>query len=263
VATITITEQLALKLSLEDRFRPRIRAAFNAIIKDFRIFVAATGTIPTLRKYQAVWETLVDNHYKRTQNAFKGVILPGKKQVEITDEDREEILLLALLTWREQNASQSAVAITATTRDNMFDAINTALEQARNEGITLTNRELAVSAAAILRRKLQSRVSGIAITETQKPSESTKHIEAETESGLTPRILGGSALAPTTSRKRWRTVGDDRVRKIHRQVNGQMRSLNEPFIVNGQYLMHPGDSSLGASIDNVANCRCISQYIIG
>lgn len=259
----SITTQLALKLSLEDKLRPQLRTVFNSIVKDFRILVATTGMTPTLKKYVSIFETVIDNHYKRVNRAFSGIVKAGKKQSpEQTDEDREEMLLLALLAWREKNARRNAELIMNTTRANMLDAIRLAQEQARIEGRILTTRELAAAAAAILRRKLKSRVSGIAITETQAPSESTKYIEAEVESGLTPRVLGGAALVATKSIKRWRTVGDHRVRKAHFLANYQEQPLNKPFVVNREYLMHPGDMSLGASLDNVVNCRCTAQYSV-
>lgn len=257
----TITEQLAFKIKLEDTLRPKIKALFNRIVKTFAITVATTGTPPPLRIYQAVFEALLDMHYEKASKIFTGIVSKPVKQNADDDDDLEK-LLLALIAWRELRAPNQAKVIVSTTQANMTEAINIALEQARNEGKILTNRELAVSAAAILKRKLNRRISSIAITETQAPSESTKYIEAEVLSGLTPSILGGSSLVQTPSKKRWRTMGDDRVRKIHHLVNGQERSLNEPFIVNGEYLRFPGDSSLGASIDNIANCRCIAVYSV-
>ena len=61
--------------------------------------------------------------------------------------------------------------------------------------------------------------------------------------------------------KAWVTMGDDRVRDWHQAANWQTVPVNDPFIVHGEYLMHPGDSSMGASLNNVSGCRCHASYL--
>lgn len=63
--------------------------------------------------------------------------------------------------------------------------------------------------------------------------------------------------------KRWVSAGNDgRTRDAHLQANGQEVPIDEPFKVDGEYLMYPGDISLGASAGNVINCRCVSVNFI-
>lgn len=55
----------------------------------------------------------------------------------------------------------------------------------------------------------------------------------------------------------WDATGDNRVRETHREMDGQKVGLNEPFITpNGDRLMYPGDSSLGAPPEETIQCRC-------
>ena len=56
----------------------------------------------------------------------------------------------------------------------------------------------------------------------------------------------------------WSATGDARVRDSHREMDGQtVRGLNTPFVApSGARMMHPGDSSLGASGADVIQCRC-------
>lgn len=61
--------------------------------------------------------------------------------------------------------------------------------------------------------------------------------------------------------KKWRTIIDGREREWHEEVNGVTVPINEPFEVNGELLMYPLDDSLGASADNIANCRCCAEYM--
>jgi hypothetical protein len=60
--------------------------------------------------------------------------------------------------------------------------------------------------------------------------------------------------------KVWGTMGDDKVRPAHEDADGQEQPLDQPFIVDGEMLMYPGDTDLGASAGNVCNCRCSSVY---
>lgn len=63
-------------------------------------------------------------------------------------------------------------------------------------------------------------------------------------------------------KKCWVTIGDHRTRDWHIQAGidyGDVQKaipIDEPFIVNGEKLMYPGDTSLGASPNNIYNCRC-------
>ena len=54
--------------------------------------------------------------------------------------------------------------------------------------------------------------------------------------------------------KEWSTALDGRERASHRAADGQSVPFNQPFIVQGQELMEPGDRRGSAS--NVINCRC-------
>jgi hypothetical protein len=54
--------------------------------------------------------------------------------------------------------------------------------------------------------------------------------------------------------KRWDTIMDDRERDAHRHVNGQTVPLNQPFLVEGFPMMHPGDPKAPPAL--VCNCRC-------
>lgn len=49
----------------------------------------------------------------------------------------------------------------------------------------------------------------------------------------------------------------------HRRPNGQIQRNGSAFLVSGQLLMYPGDTSLGASAGNVIACRCTSVAYFG
>ena len=63
-----------------------------------------------------------------------------------------------------------------------------------------------------------------------------------------------------TETKIWNTMEDEKVRPSHAAANGQRRPIGEPFQLAGGLLQQPRDSSLGASLGEVINCRCIASY---
>lgn len=62
-------------------------------------------------------------------------------------------------------------------------------------------------------------------------------------------------------RKGWLATEDSRTRPEHHSADGQLAALSKPFKVGGELLNFPGDWSLGASADNVINCRCSIEFI--
>lgn len=71
-----------------------------------------------------------------------------------------------------------------------------------------------------------------------------------------------SAVAGTGTlplQKTWLATVDDRTRPAHVDADGQtVQSVEEPFDVDGEELMYPGDEN--GSPENVCNCRCTVIY---
>lgn len=57
--------------------------------------------------------------------------------------------------------------------------------------------------------------------------------------------------------KQWITRNDEKVRQAHRDANGQLQFLSDPFDVGGTPMQYPGDPS--APADLTINCRCIMR----
>lgn len=57
--------------------------------------------------------------------------------------------------------------------------------------------------------------------------------------------------------KQWLTRNDERVRQAHRDTNGQLQLLDDPFDVGGTPMQFPGDPT--APADLTINCRCIMR----
>ena len=57
--------------------------------------------------------------------------------------------------------------------------------------------------------------------------------------------------------KTW-VISGNNTRPSHLEADGQEVDQDEPFIVDGEELMYPRDSSMGASAGNIINCACTS-----
>ena len=68
------------------------------------------------------------------------------------------------------------------------------------------------------------------------------------------------AVKSGKTKKKWIDVGDKRERKTHLEVGGITLPIGEPFSVGDSLLQFPKDTSLGASADEIVNCRCSIQY---
>lgn len=83
--------------------------------------------------------------------------------------------------------------------------------------------------------------------------------ECEANSILNYRQYSKAVKAGKTNKK-WIDVGDKRERKTHLEVGGTTLPIDEPFSVGDSLLQFPKDTSLGASSDEIVNCRCSIQY---
>lgn len=83
--------------------------------------------------------------------------------------------------------------------------------------------------------------------------------ECEANSILNYRQYSKAVKAGKT-KKKWIDVGDKRERKTHLEVGGTTLPIGEPFSVGDSLLQFPKDTSLGASADEIVNCRCSIQY---
>lgn len=68
------------------------------------------------------------------------------------------------------------------------------------------------------------------------------------------------AIAQGYTMKTWVTMRDKKVRHSHVLCDGETISIFKPFTVGNYQMMFPMDASLGASMKERANCRCVLQY---
>lgn len=136
-------------------------------------------------------------------------------------------------------------------RDKRFDRV---VQRAIDDGRKLPADTIEKIVTAYKNNALRYRGENIARTEAIQSlnrSEWEAHMQAVDIGALNRRDV----------RRHWDSAGDKRVRWTHRQMDAKYQDngveLDEPFISpSGARMMFPGDTSLGAPVDEVAMCRC-------
>lgn len=70
-----------------------------------------------------------------------------------------------------------------------------------------------------------------------------------------------NAVASGKTRKQWITMKDYRVRKTHQEIDNKVLPIDGVFIVGDSMMYFPKDTSLGADMEEIANCRCSVKYL--
>lgn len=176
---------------------------------------------------------------------------PSKESVEIASEEIKKIMENTVLTDHSKTKLINSVIANsgAIKKDEEFPGLS--VFDVRKS----TSRFLQEK----LNQTLDYRMNMIALTETQNAAEGAKQLVLEEyNSSLRNLFLTGEYK----SKKQWIAVLDEKTRDWHAEADSQIQSIEDPFIVNNEKLMNPGDTSLGASLNNIINCRCSSMPII-
>lgn len=261
--------ELRKKMDLERVFKRDIRSLFNRMANEFRASVAVLGVAPRSSVYIPAWEAILQTQYARVQRGFKGEVEaqnPGLKRYSWELKQVDPIVELALSQWADDTAPIQAREIAQTNDRDMRRSVDDARDALAEQGDALaTGAALATVATQILRNRFMGRVTTIAQTETQNAAEATKQITAEGIAGDVPFPVRGQVqrpdVVPVPMNKRWQTVGDDRVRPSHVLAGmGAPIALDATFQLAGGTLRFAGDVALGASLGEVINCRCSTNY---
>lgn len=68
------------------------------------------------------------------------------------------------------------------------------------------------------------------------------------------------AIFDGKTQKEWVSMRDAHVRRTHAEVDGEVIPIEDAFLVGTSLMRFPKDTSLGASQDEIINCRCSIRY---
>jgi len=195
-------------------------------------------------------------HYEATIQRMLSVnlrimikMVEGKyKKDKVTDQINigfrsEDIIAQTADEARKAGLGDKIVRITDYTRELIRKEIEQGLEK------NLTKEKIARNITKVTQGTI-SKIRALRIARTETTHANSKSTE----------IL--SNAIPFEQVKIWIPRIDGRERPEHgAMLNKKPIPKNQPFIVGGESLMYPGDSSLGASAGNLVNCRCSQHYI--
>ena len=181
---------------------------------------------------------VIEDHYRRTVPVFAAMALRQIKSRRLERRAAQTIYDALVSEWISREALRKATMIADTDRDDVLDAISGGLDDG------LGTEEIARD----IRRVTQMtpfRAATVARTETHAAAtfasvESVRQAE---------RDMPGLKMT-----KEWLATKDDRTRPEHLAADGQTVGLDETFVVGGEAMDRPGDTS--GSEANVINCRC-------
>lgn len=246
--------QLAKKLKLEAQFKPELMRFFNQLSRDINVVWAASQSIPSLQPFQTDLISLLRKHYRRVAKSFKTEVRKelkhnflnlDHKADEVDDTVNNEVMAYILA----HSIVQSRYIID-TTQNELQKIVAQAIMQNAAEETPLSNLQLGNQIKNKFVARSSGRVETIAVTETQNTAEIMKYIESESVN----RALTGQRQIINT----WNTTLDEKTRPSHVAADRQEVKQGQPYTVQGQLLRYPGDTALGATLDNVINCRCAS-----
>lgn len=288
--TESAAKDLDKKLKLEKPLGVQTRTILRNMSKDLENGYAATGTVLDAKYYEDDFIGVLRPTYRKAEKQF-GNNLTDELEDDLDNEPEDpkdrSFLLAAFylvasreaLTIREKIAKlkhekndklfdltneivpKRAALITSTNQDEINRSLSKATAEAVATDITVVSRaDIAARAGQIFRDSSLYRGNMIATTEVQTAAEGAKSVEAGVyDEALSPLEDEGVTVE---RRKEWHTQGDEKVREAHVLADLQEVAADEPFIVDGEELMYPGDSSLGASPGNTINCRCSAMYFV-
>jgi hypothetical protein len=256
--------QLNAKLKLEPRLRREMSVLFATISREMRALYSAKGAILDAKEFQPEVEQILKQHYRRVSRIF-GISLRQQlakhfkpDEMKTVDDDVDNNMKEFINTTTALRAS----LIIETTQRDINGGIEFALAVAADDdGVTrLENAVIADMGSKEFNRRSKPRTETIAVTETQTAAEGSKEVEAQTVATTAGRI----ANVPPSQviLKEWVAVLDERTRDAHVLADGQRVGVDDVFVVMGERLRFPGDTSQGASAENVINCRCISAVVV-
>lgn len=142
--------------------------------------------------------------------------------------------------WINSFGASMIVRISSTTRKDVKRVIDKGIKDGLGE------REIAKMIREVSPVLANSRAQRIARTEAHRASAISAQATAK---------ASGVEL-----KREWVAAKNERTRKSHRDADGQVVEMNQPFNVGGYDLMYPADPSGPAHL--TINCRCAVAYIV-
>lgn len=231
---------LRIKLSFERSLSTVLVVLFNKMMREVHKEFLNSGDILDFVIFKKTLETILFNHNEKVSNKFINRVT--RNQFDLTNKEQESLLI----SLKNDSSKRAKVASKL-----IITNLNKDIQNISNDNTNILDIIVAMKRRALFRFRDLTPVN-----ETQDSSEGTKLRTAQ----YLQQSINNINLKELLNA--WATVGDDVVRPAHVEAEGQTKPISKPFIVMGERLMRPRDTSLGATAENTQGCRCSAQYFL-
>lgn len=249
---------LLWKLELERGFKPKLRHIFRQIARDAANVYRATNTIPVITTtFQPELTSILRHQYRKVADKFEAELVNRITDPKLlTALESENRLDHSIMNYINAQSQSQAQIILSTTQGDLQKVYIDTMQRIAVSGESPSKSEVAKEIEKEFEKTAEGRVETIAITETSTTAEKVKFSESLAVNNVAQLIYSPSQIHLL---KGWGAILDNKTRIWHADADGQEVRIDKPYQVGGQLLMHPGDMTLGASLDNIINCRCSSH----
>jgi len=248
---------LALTMKQEKKIKEKLSAHFDALSKEVRKYYATHSKLPPLDDHRNTIKEIIQSHYISTAG-FASRMFRDEFE-DVTDTDGELINSIVddkIDRDADEHSDSASDLISDTTESNFKDYIKDAIAIAATAGVLMSARDIGEAISEKFDETAEGRIDNISLTETGIAVSDGKLDEIQALEDVKADFEDGTNITEYARTKTWVAILDDRTRPWHEEADGQTVGVDEPFVVNGEELMMPRDDSLGASPDNLINCRC-------
>jgi len=244
-----VRKQLRIRNNLERAFVRRLTSLFGRFVntraylyREFGLYDLGTAT----RDLQGELFPVMQSHYRRV---FRS-IYDENNNANTLEEMKEDALVFGRNVDLEpilEEYFRTRQLFLAGISSGIANRVDKIIKDGRSEGLTLV--QIAKNIETKLRPITKIRAATIARTETHNAAGHAHHrYYKQVASDYGSKMV-----------KRWAATNDARTRSAHSTANGQIKDMNEDFIVDGSPMSHTGDPRGGAR--NNINCRCVIIYV--
>lgn len=180
-------------------------------------------------------------------------------------------------SWLDQQTIKFAQKVNQTTHDAVIKSLKDGLSESKGSNLAGNNLVTAVpnhfhqdklkQKSQKLESVLDANKYNIIYQSVEKQQcfefyRARRIARTELNSATNAATVEGWRQSEVIEGKEWLCACDQVSRDWHKNANSQQVPLEEPFLVGGEKLMHPGDSSQGASAKNIVHCRCSMKSIL-
>lgn len=271
------------KRKYEKRLEKNLRSLFNQIANDLKVVYETRGQIQSFSDYQDELTVILKKSYRETSKFFSEHY-EREMQNKQDEGDNSELLVFLLLLRKRATpdifiridreirriAPVHSAQIIKTTQNVVVSELQKAEATLSGGATAPTNQEVVDEALPNIKERNRNRAGTIPETEvgtaTGIGSESEDDVfntavETQKKNPDLDNVLNPESIEELKTLeliKTWMSILDTVTREAHLAAHGQEVDVNDPFVVGGEKLMQPLDTSLGASLGNTINCRCNS-----